>query len=206
MNIRALPSELESVVGTEKIDFSVFAARKKPVSQSMSLILFGIIWTAFTSIFVVAFFGTLFKGGEIHFTVNDTPTTGSMENPESVLVPALIIGVFVLVGIIMLAIGFFSMFQKGGYFVGTATRLLHYNKGILNVFDWEQFTGSMKINIKKGDLELQLRTGRMVSRKNSSAQYVPDVLYISGVSNVFEIEKVCRKRIKENDPTPANII
>jgi len=206
MNIRALPSELESVVGTEKIDFSVFAARKKPVSQSMSLILFGIVWTAFTSIFVFAFFGPIFKGEEVHFTVNDTPTTGSLENIESMLVPALIIGFFVLVGIIMLAIGFYSLYQKGGYFVGTATRLLHYNKGILNAFDWEQFTGNMKMNIKKGDIELQLRTGKMVSRKNNSSQYVPDVLYISGVSNVFEIEKVCRKRIKENDPTPANII
>jgi hypothetical protein len=44
----------------------------------------------------------------------------------------------------------------------------------------------------------------MVSRKNSSAQFVPDVVYISGVPDVLEIGKICSKRIKENDPTPAN--
>jgi hypothetical protein len=25
---------------------------------------------------------------------------------------------------------------------------------------------------------------------------------MSGISGVFEIEKICRQRIKENDPTP----
>jgi hypothetical protein len=42
----------------------------------------------------------------------------------------------------------------------------------------------------------------MVSRKNGPDRYVPDVIYISDVPYVFEIEKICRKRIKENDPTP----
>jgi hypothetical protein len=203
-NIRFLPMDLESVVGTEKIDFSVFSKRNKPVSQSISLIFFGTFWSAITSIFVVAFFVPLFKGEEVHFGVDGVPTTGSLENFEPILVPALIIGLFVLIGIGMLLWGFYSFFQKGGYFVGTASRLLRYNKGIIKSFDWEQFSGNMEINNKKGDITLQLRTGKMVSRKNSSAQFVPDIVYISGVINVLEIEKICRKRIKENDPTPAN--
>ena len=204
-NSRFLPPELEKIVGTEKIDFSALARRNKPAGQSIGIIFFGAIWSAFTSIFVVAFFGPIFKGGEVHFTVNNTPTTGSLENLDSLLVPALIIGIFVLIGIGMLLYGFYSFFQKGGYFVGTANRLLHYYKGTVNAFDWEQFSGNMEINIKKGDITLQLRTGRMVSRKSSSSQFVPDIVYISGVPNVLEIEKICRKRIKENDPTPANI-
>jgi hypothetical protein len=205
-NIGYLPRELESVVGTEKVDFSVFAKRKKPVSQSIGLIFFGIFWLAITSIFVAAFFGPLLKGEEIHFSVNEIPTTGNLEVPQSILVPALIIGVFVMVGIGVLLGGFYSFFQKGGYFVGTASRLLHYNKRNISVFDWEQFSGNMKINIKRGDMILQLRTGQMVSSKNSSNRYVPDILYISGVFNILEIEKICRKRIKENDPTPANSV
>ena len=204
-NIRFLPTELKSVIGTEKIDFSVFAKRNKPVGRSIGLIFFGTFWSAITSIFVVAFFGPLFKGEEVHFTVNNTPTTGSLENMEAMLVPALIIGLFVLVGIGILLWGIYSFFQKGGYFVGTASRLLRYNKGTVYSFDWEQFSGNMKINIKKGDITLELRTGKMINRKNSPAQYVPDVIYISGVPNVLEVEKICRKRIKENDPTPANI-
>jgi len=203
-DIRFMPPELETVIGTEKIDFSVFGKRNKPAGESMTMILFGTFWSAITSIFVVAFFGTILTGGEVHFSVNGTPTTASLENLEPMLIPALIIGVFVLIGIGTLLWGFWSFFQKGGYFVGTANRLLRYHKGKLYSFDWEQFSGNMEINLKKGNITLQLRTGKMVSRKRGS-EYVPDVVYISGIKdNVLEVEKICRKRIKENDPTPAN--
>ena len=152
----------------------------------------------------MAFFGPLFIGEEVHITVNDVPTTASWDNFEPMLIPALVIGVFVLIGIGLLLGGFYSFSQKGGYFVGTASRLLRYHKDVIKSFDWEQFTGTMEANIKKGDLALQLRTGKMVHRKNNSSYYVPDMVYISGVTNVLEIEQLCRKRIKENDPTPAN--
>jgi hypothetical protein len=45
----------------------------------------------------------------------------------------------------------------------------------------------------------------MVSSKNGPDRYVPDTFYISGIADTFEIEKLCRKRIKENDPTPGNV-
>ena len=205
-NVRFLPTELESVIGTEKIDFSVFAKRNKPAGQSIGLVFFGIFWLAFTSIFVIAFFGPLFTKGEVHFETNGVPTVGSWENFEPMLVPALVIGLFVLIGIGLTLGGLYSFFQKGGYFVGTASRLLRYNNGTLYSFDWEQFSGNMEINNKKGNIALQLRTGKMVSSKNSPDRFVPDVVYISGVSDVLEIEKICRKRIKENDPTPAQKI
>ena len=202
-NIRFLPPELKSVVGAERIEFSVFGKRNEPASNSIGIIFFGTFWTAITSIFVVAFLGSFFEGGKFNFGVNGIPTSGNWENFAPILVPVFIIGLFVLIGIGMLSWGFYSFFKKGGYFVGTATRLIRYNKGIIHSYDWEQFSGNMEINNKKGDITLQLRTGKMVSRKNSSSQFVPDIVYISGVTNVLEIEKICRTRIKENDPTPA---
>jgi hypothetical protein len=54
-----------------------------------------------------------------------------------------------------------------------------------------------------GDIEFQLRTGKMERRKDSPDKFVPDIINISGVDNVLEIEKYCRIRIKENDPTPV---
>ena len=204
--IQSLPPDLKSVIGTEKIDFSILARRKEPLNKSLGIIAFGIIWSAFISIFVIAFLGPLFKGEEVHFKVNDEPTTASWDNFEPMLVPSLIIGLFVVVGIAILCSGFYSLFQKGGYFVGTENRLLHYRKGTINTYDWEQFTGNMEINSKKEDISMELRTGKMVSRKNKPDEYVPDVLYISGVANILEIEKTCRNRIKENDTTPATIL
>nr|WP_315200475.1 hypothetical protein [uncultured Flavobacterium sp.] len=203
--IQSLPTDLKSVIGTEKIDFSILAKRKQPLNKSLGTIGFGIIWSAFISIFVVAFLGPLFKGEEVHFKVNDEPTTASWDNFEPMLVPSLIIGLFVVVGIAILCGGFYSLFQKGGYFVGTQNRLIHYLKGTITTYDWEQFSGNMEINSKKEDISMELRTGKMVSQKNKSDKYVPDVLYISGVTDVLEIEKICKNRIKENDPTPANV-
>jgi ABC-type multidrug transport system fused ATPase/permease subunit len=197
MNNTFLPPALETVICKERIDFSVFSKRKQPVSKSLGILFFGTFWSAITSIFVVAFFGDLFKGGEISFYVNETQKTASLDDPQSLLIPALLIGVFVLIGIGTLLYGFYTFFQKGGYFVGTASRLLHYRNGNIKSFDWEQFTGNIEMNHKRGNLTLQLRTGKMVSRKNSSATFVPDIVYISGVPNVLEIEKICRKRINE---------
>jgi hypothetical protein len=199
-----LPEDLSSVIGSESKDFAVKAGRAQPRKKSLSLILFGTIWIAFTSIFVIAFLGPLFLGKEVHFESNGVPTVASPDNLGPILVPALIIGIFVLVGIGMLSWGIYSMYKKGGYFVGTPMRLVHYHKGYIRSIDWEQFSGDIELsgNNQKGNISLQMRTGRMVSRKNGPDRYVPDVIYISEIPYVFEIEKVCRKRIKENDPTP----
>ncbi|REG98865.1 hypothetical protein [Flavobacterium aquicola] len=202
-HIQSLPADLRSVIGTENIDFSIIAKRKQPLKNSWGLIIFGTIWSAFISIFVIAFLGPLLKGEEVHFKVNDEPTTGSWENFEPLLVPTLFIGLFVIIGIAILCSGLYSFFQKGGNFVGTENRLIHYRKGTIKTYDWEQFSGNMEINSQKEDISMELRTGKMVSRKNKPDEYVPDILYISGVPNVLEIEKICRNRIKENDPIPA---
>jgi hypothetical protein len=204
MNDTLLPSDLQSVIGTEKIDFSVSAKRNQPIKKSLQSVLFGLFILAFMSIFVIAFLGPIFKGEESHFKVNGVPTTASWENFQPMLVPTLIIGVIVLCGLGLLLFGIYSLFQKGGIFVGTNNRLIKFHKGNINSYDWEQFSGNMEINSLKGDLTLQLRTGKMVSRKDKSDEFVPDIIHISGVPEVLEIEKICRNKIKENDPTPAN--
>jgi hypothetical protein len=205
MNDLTVPVDLQSIIGNENIDFLVKAKRKQPIKTSLGIITFGAVWSAFISIFVIVFFGPLFRGEETHFKVNGVPTSASLENFRPALTPTLIIGVFVLIGIGMLIWGFYSLFERGGYFVGTNNRLIRYNKGVVNTYDWEQFTGNMEINGLKGDISLQLRTGKMVQRKNRPDEFVPDIIYISGITEVLEIEKNCRRRIKENDPSPANI-
>ena len=201
-----LPPAMISSMGSESKDFAVKAGRSQPLKKSMSVILFGTFWTAFTSIFVVAFLGPLFVGKEVEFESNGVPVVAGPGNLEAILVPALLIGFFTIIGLAMLGWGFYSLFRKGGYFAGTPLRLIHYHKGTIRSIDWEQFSGDIEVNgdIHRGSIALQMRTGRMVSRKNGPDRYVPDVIYMSKIPNAFEIERICRKRIKENDPTPAN--
>lgn len=200
-----LPPELINAIGSEPRDFAIKAKRSQPPKVSLALIIFGAVWLGFTSIFVIAFLGPLFQGNEVHFLANDVPTVAGPGNLKPILVPALILGLFVFVGLIMLASGLYMLFKKGGYFVGTPTRLISFRNGSYRSIDWEQFSGDIEVtgNTKKGNITLGLRSGKMVSSKNSPDRYVPDTLYISGIENANEIEQKCRRRIKENDPTPA---
>ena len=200
-----LPQELVNVIGSESKDFAIKAKRSQPPKVSLALIIFGAVWLGFTSIFVVAFLGPLFQGNEVHFLANDVPTVAGPGNLKPILLPAMIIGLFVVVGLIMLASGLYMLFKKGGYFVGTPTRLISFKDGNYRSIDWEQFSGDIEVSgsSEKGNITLGLRSGKMVSSKNGPERYVPDTLYISGIQDASEIEAMCRKRIKENDPTPA---
>ncbi|MDW5290700.1 hypothetical protein [Formosa sp. PL04] len=169
------------------------------------LLFFSLFWNAFISIFVLVFIVPVIMGKEVNFKVNDEPTTASLENWEPLLVPSLIIGLFVAVGIGLFIWALIIFFQKGGYFVGTETRFIKYRNGEFTVKDWEQFSGNIKIKTISGNLELELRTGKMKSKNKGPNKFVPDIIYISEVPNVFDIEKKCRIRIKENDPTPKTV-
>lgn len=202
-----LPDLLVENIGNEPKDFAVKARRAQPVKSSLGIIIFGFIWTAFSSIFVFAILGPLFSGNEVHFTANDVPVVAGPDNLKPVILPGIIIGVFVLIGLLMLGFGLSTLFKEGGFYVGTPKRLIHFHKGAIRSIDWELFSGDIEMSGSqvKGNLSLGMRTGKMVSRKNGPDRYVPDMLYISGIEDVSGIEKICRQRIKENDPTPVNI-
>jgi hypothetical protein len=199
-----LPEQLESNISSEKKEFAVFSRRSQPIKSSLGLVLFGTFWLAFTSIFVVAFLGPLFVGQEVHFTSDGNPVTAGPGNLKPVLLPAMFIGIFVLVGIGMLGFGLYSLFKSGGYFVGTPTRLIHYRNGTIRSINWEQFSGDIEVSgdDRKGNIALGMRTGKMVSRKSGS-QYVPDVVNMVGIPDIINVERICRQRIRENDPTPV---
>jgi hypothetical protein len=200
-----LPANLRTVIGSEKREFAVKALHANPVKMSLFMLFFGIAWLLFSSIFVFVFLGPLFIGKEVHFTADDVPQVAGPGNLGPIIAPALIIGLFVVVGIGLVATGIRLLVKKGGYFVGTPTRLICYQGGAVRSIDWEQFSGDIEVkgDERKGDITLQMRSGKMVSSKNESDHYVPDTVYLSGIPDVFQVESICRERIKENDPTPV---
>ena len=204
MNDLTLPQNLVSVTDDEKIDFSVSAKRKQPVKHARGIITFGIIWLAFNSIFAVFILIPLFQGKEVRFKRNGVETTGSLDNLAPLVLPIVVISIFILIGVAILAAGLFSLRQKGGYFVGTNMRLIQQYKGTIRSYNWEQFSGNIEVDAYKGDLSLQLRTGKVRQRKNRADEFVPDVVHLAGIPDVLEIERICHQRISENDPTPAD--
>ncbi|MGE5355026.1 MAG: hypothetical protein ACM3PT_02225 [Deltaproteobacteria bacterium] len=204
MEERGLPLEIRELIGSEEREFEVKAAYSQSRKTSWTFIIFGAVWSAFSMIFVIVFLGPLFLGQEVHFESNGVPTTASPDNLGPIIMPAVIIGIFELIGIVLIAWGLASMFVKGGYFIGTPTRLIIFSQGKMRSIDWEQFTGDIEVsgNENKGTIALRLRSGKVFSRKNGPEQFVPETIVMNGIPNVYHVEKICRERIKQNDPTP----
>ncbi|NER18955.1 hypothetical protein [Spongiivirga citrea] len=195
-----IPKELRTIIDNEETDFITKSRRNHPRKKAISLLFFSLFWNGFISIFVVAFFGPLLKKLFNKQSSNDISFSDFFD-----VMPALIISLFVIVGIGLLVWTIMMFFQKGAFFVGTPTRFIKFRKGKAEIKDWEQFSGNIKIDGKGiyGNLEFELRTGKTKSRDNGPDKFVPDVIDMAGIKNTYDIGKKCRKRIKENDPTPA---
>ncbi|MBI5008248.1 MAG: hypothetical protein HZB98_01040 [Bacteroidia bacterium] len=200
-----LPEELNISLGSESRDFAVKGTFAQPVIASVSGILFGAAWLGFT-IFMMSFFlGPGFIKGAIQSFTSSESSASTEGGVTGYLFFIVFFGIFLSVGLYVFLKGIFSLLKRGGYFVGTPTRLVNFRRGRLISTDWEQFTGNISVrgNNKKGSITLVLRSGKMISGKGGS-RYVPDVIYILGIEGAFDIEQICRKRIKENDPTPSS--
>ena len=200
-----LPEELNIAIGSESIEFAVKGSRTQSIRTSMSSIIFGTVWTAFTLFIASMFLGSVFNRNIIS-TITEMLASATGEDKKGIWFLLGFFGLFLTIGIFMIAKGIIPLFKKGGYFVGTPTRIVNFKRGQLNSSDWEQFNGNITVrgNNKNGSITLEMRTGYMVSQKGGS-RYVPNIVYISGIPNVYEIEQICRKRIKENDPTPSSV-
>jgi len=207
MNLTELPIDLKKQIENETMDFAVKAARKYPLKKTLGNLTIGILMCAFMSLFIHAFFGPLFKNEEGNFDPNILERVNWGDLSELTF-PGGIICLLTLAGLFVTFNSIAMFFQKGSYFVGTSTRLIQFRNGKTTSTDWEQFTGSIKIKAKNnfGEIEFELRTGKLEGRKNQPDKFVPDIIYVIGINNVYDIEKKCRIRIKENDPTPAVVL
>ncbi len=201
----SLPNELVNYLRGEEIEFSVYSKRANPIKNSIFSLIFGFVWLSITSIFVYGIIVPIISGKTFTLEINGVNTIVKPGNLEPVILPIIIISVFVLIGIFILIASLYSMFKTGGYFVGTKNRLVNYRNGNFNSTDWSQFSGDIKMsgNDQNGNIELGLKTGRMVYSKNSRSQYVQDIIYISSIKNAKEVERICRKNIESKLNLPG---
>lgn len=206
---QSIPPELSSMISGERVLFSFLSKFKYPRGQSLIFIIFSFCWLAFSSIFVFAFFAPLLVGKEVHFKSNGVPVTASLNNLSPLLVPGIIIGMFVLIGLIMLYFAVKNYFMKGGYFVGTDKRLISYDQEIKSV-PWDKFTGKISVFPAKKQVDLELVSGRVVSNKSRrnrtrSETFVHDLIHFVGVEQPVQIGEICRKQIEDFQAKPAGV-
>lgn len=201
-----LPEEINISLGSESRDFAVKSTLAQPIGGSIYNIIFGVGFIGFTLFMMSLFIGPEFWDYVINTlkgTESVTPYEGGL---KGLIFLVVFLGIFVSVGLFEFLKGVFSLFRRGGYFVGTPTRLDNFRRGKMISSDWEQFTGNIMVkgSNKKGNIKLLMRTGKMISGQGKhGSRYVPDIIFIAGIPGVYDIEQICRKRIKENDPTPS---
>jgi hypothetical protein len=195
-----LPRDLQTIVDSEKVDFSLLSKRSEPLQRVALYILVGIFLTGIMAFILNKMLVPILDGGEHQIVINGEDKTVSLDNFQPLIFPVCIELLFFYTGIALFIKGVKVIFQTGGFYVGTPDRLIRYYRGKVNSYDWEQFSGV--ITTKSRQITLDLKTGRMETRKNNSTTvFVPDTIFMSGIKNVVEIEKICKMRIKENAPS-----
>lgn len=197
-----LPEELLIAIGSETKEFVVKGTRLRPVKGSYTQLIIGIIW-------VVGFLWVGYALFDPFSGAQDTSVAPSLPD-ESVIdklinqgiIMYLIYALFLGLGIWSLTKTVIPLLKKGGIFVGTPKMLFNYRNGQLITYEWDQFILKTNAtgNATKGDLTLTRTTGYQTKRNQAGmSYYIPYIVFMSGIPNVFEVEKICKQRIKKSD-------
>lgn len=187
-----LPQALTSLIGSESYDFAVKAGLRRPLTRSAGHIGFGFLFTVATGIFALIFLAA---------AKNADPAASDQGSDTPVI---LLFSFFLITGITIMISGIIKAFRSGGYFVGISKGLINYRNGKHSLTDWQRFAGDTRVtgNNARGTITLIMRPENL-SNAEAEIAYVPGVIYITAIRDAFEVERMIRKRIKGNDPTPA---
>jgi hypothetical protein len=189
------PATLQEVLDSEKVDFFVRSERNESKNISLSKIYVSIGVTLIASLILMESMGMA--------EVVTKKTKPTIDDFQKIILPIFVSFVLIAGSIVTAIKAFISLNKTGGQYVGTADKLYHYSDTKLQTYFWKEFTGNIEIDSKKGEISMTLRYGTSMDDPKNANRITPDTVFLSGLPNVFEIEKICRKRIKENDPTVA---
>ncbi len=173
-----LPTDLQQAVSGESVDFALRSSRHKPKAYTAGFLGFGSCWTLFTLFFIAVFFGPFLLFGELDITINGEPTHITENNIDELLIPAIFLGIFVIIGLVFLIHGITSAFARGGWYICLKDGLSYYRKGKTELTQWEEFN---KAEAKDKDVILKLTTGGEI--------------HITGIPDAKKIAEICQHHI-----------
>lgn len=172
MEATELPQDLYEAIGAENKDFAFKAGSSRPFRKSLPGIISGLLWIGFFSLLFFGIFNLDIKG---------MLESGAAENQT--INPALYFlgfcGIFYLIGLIILVSAIIPVIRRGGYFIGTPARLIHYRNGKLRLIGWDQFTGDMQVRGKEqgGNISLYIENRYLEETKRRFSLYPGYDLY-----------------------------
>lgn len=183
MNTDTIPPKLASAIRHEDIGFITNTKRNVPTKESIKNIISSLFMCGF-----MGFFFYVFSKGQYAYS------------SKGISVPFIFLCIMMFFSIFALVRSLQESFRKGGYFVGTPAKLIHFKNNKFYYYEWSHFTGNIEIDFDQHDLSLHLRKGHEISK-----EFIRDTLYLSGIEDIDRIASYCTDRIKLNDPTPSSI-
>jgi hypothetical protein len=200
--------EIRGCLKDEPIDFTVKAAKIMPCKEAFAYFGTGLFLLAITGFLVGIFFGPIFSGEEIHFTILDVAVTAGPQNLSPLIAPAIIIGIFALAGIPIACFGLYYFIADGPWYIGTAKKIVMYRKKIRTI-GWSEFSEDIEIKgtAEKGDIILPMEAGWTPGWKsNWYGTYIGSKkkkIYITGIKDNIRLGEMIKKRINECKNPPA---
>ena len=196
-----LPKILVDSLGSEVQDFAVKAKKAYPASIGLSMLVFSIIWLTVNGIIASVFLVPLLQGEVVETTFNEQLVSGSLDNLQPILLPVLLNTFFLIIGIGLTVASFYFLLKSGGYFVGTPQRLYILNGSKLDSIEWDLFSGKNTVtgSSQFGNITLELRASQENKPRRTSSLVATDKIFLQGIQNPYQVEKLCRQRIQQND-------
>ena len=202
-----IPDYVSAALAGVHTDFIVKAKRKTSGKSSWFLFLFSIFWLGLSGFMLSTLLVPLLSGENVPITVNGVHKVANLHNIKPLMFPLILLSIFIIIGLILLFVGILMLLRKGDYFAGTKDFLYIINEKGIRKIDWEQFSGDIVVkgNNENGTIILGMRTGQMqFSSELNRSYYVQNKIEMVGIPNVYTIQNILTKRIKENDPTPSS--
>lgn len=201
-----IPEELLTAVASESKEFVVKSTHALPYGRPLSQVLFGISLIGLVTWFFSVIIGPIFTKDFVQSISANLGELKNQQNPDGAYGVLIVFSVFLVIGIVVIITGMIPLFKKGGYFIGTPSRIVKCKNGNLCSYKWDEFTGNIRVRgtDKRGSIILDKTTGYTRNSKSRS-YYVPYRVYMFGIQNIHEIEKICRLRISEHGPSASNV-
>lgn len=209
MNHHNLPNKLKKIIASEKTDFIVKSSKQQSIAKTLPALIFSILFIAILGFIIFKFINPI-----IEKELLDTSNIVEIENWTVLVLPAIVLGIFIVI-----AIGFFiktlsALFSKGKFFVGTENQLIIYNKGTIITKEWKLFSGKIKTEQKHnyGNLILELKAKKATNiivdediyDDNVDEEFVSETIEMIGIRNLMTIESKCTYRIEQHNNTIAS--
>lgn len=193
---RQIPSKLQSQLGDESIYFFVKAAKEKSTKDSWSVIRWGLLWIAVIGGIFTAMVYELLLGKPTGLNIGDTRITVTPDDLSPLYGFFTFGAFFVLPIFIVIVLGIYGFFRKGGYFLGTQNRLIHLNSwNECSVYSWSKFQNKIDIYSSNniGNIIFSLKE-KIITKKSGKKVKETKSIGMAEINHAREIEAFCHEK------------